>query len=61
MYSVEAGKMSAVDTEQMSAAETGQMSAVETRETGQRPVATVDISVLSQPVLARTGKLIDVC
>ena len=49
----------------MSAVETGQMSAVETRQmysikTGQRPVAIVD-TVLSQRVLARTGKLINVC
>ena len=55
--------MSAVETGQMSAAETGQMSAVETRqmftlETGQSPVSKVNI-VLSQPVLARTGKLIN--
>ena len=56
--------MSAVETGEMSAAETGQMSAVETRlmysiETGQRPVATVDICLVST-VLARTGKLINV-
>ena len=41
-----------VETGQMSAAETGQMSAVETRqmysiETGQRPVAIVDICLVS--------------
>ena len=52
MSSVETGQMSAVETGQMSAAETGQMSAVETRqmysiETGQRPVATVDICLVS--------------
>ena len=44
--------MSAVKTRQMSAAETGQMSAVETRQmysikTGQRPVAIVDICLVS--------------
>ena len=44
--------MSAVETGQMSAAETGQMSAVETRQmysikTGQRPVAIVDICLVS--------------
>ena len=52
MSSVETGQMSAVKTGQMSAAETGQMSAAETRqmysiETGQRPVATVDICLVS--------------
>ena len=44
--------MSAVEIGQMSAAETGQMSAVETRQmysikTGQRPVAIVDICLVS--------------
>ena len=44
--------MSAVETGQMSAAETRQMSAVETRQmysikTGQRPVAIVDICLVS--------------
>ena len=53
-----------VETGQMSAAETGQMSAVERRQvysikTGQSPVTIVDIS-LSQPVLAGTGKLLNV-
>ena len=52
MSSVETGQMSAVETGQMSAAETGQMSAVETRQmysikTGQRPVAIVDICLVS--------------
>ena len=52
MFSVETGQMSAVETGQMSAAETGQMSAVETRQmysikTGQRPVAIVDICLVS--------------
>ena len=44
--------MSAVETGRMSAAETEQMSAVETRQmyiiqTGQRPVAIVDICLIS--------------
>ena len=44
--------MSAVETGQVSAAETGQMSAVATRQmysikTGQRPVAIVDIRLVS--------------
>ena len=52
MSSVETGQKSAVETGQMSAAETGQMSAVETRQmynikTGQRPVARVDIYLVS--------------
>ena len=52
MSSVETGQVSAVETGQMSAAETGQMSAVETRhmysiKTGQRPVAIVDIGLVS--------------
>ena len=52
MFAVETGQMSAGETGQMPAAETGQMSAVETRkiysiETGQRPVATVDIWLVS--------------
>ena len=52
MSSAETGQMSAVETGQMSAAETGQMSAVETRQmysikTGQRPVAIVDICLVS--------------
>ena len=52
MSSVETGQMSAVETGQMSAAETGQMSVVETRQmysikTGQRPVAIVDICLVS--------------
>ena len=57
--------MSAVETGQMSAAETGQMSAVETRqmstiETGLCPVPILYICLVST-VLARTGKLINVC
>ena len=52
MFSAEAGQMSAVETGQMSAAETGQMSAAETRQmysikTGQRPVAILNISLVS--------------
>ena len=52
MSSVETGQMSAVETGQMSAAETGQISDVEPRqmysiETGQRPVATLDICLVS--------------
>ena len=57
--------MSSVGTGQMSAVETGQMSSAETRlmqngDTGQRPVLPVDICLVSAPVLARTGKLINV-
>ena len=49
---VETGQMAVVEIGQMSAAETGQMSAVETRQmysikTGQRPVAIVDICLVS--------------
>ena len=49
---VETGQMSFAETGQMSAVETGQMSAVETRQmysikTGQRPVAIVDICLVS--------------
>ena len=52
MSAVETGQMSAAETGQMPAAETGKMSAVETRQmysikTGQRPVATVDICLVS--------------
>ena len=52
MSSAVTGQMSAVATGQMSAAETGQMSAAETRQmysikTGQRPVAIVDICLVS--------------
>ena len=52
MSAVETGQMSAVETGQMSAPETGQMSAVATRrtysiKTGQRPVAIVDICLVS--------------
>ena len=52
MSSVETRQMSAVETGQMSAAETGQMSSAETRQmysikTGQRPVAIVDICLVS--------------
>ena len=48
----ETGQMSAVETGQMSAAVTGEMSAVEARhvysiQTGQRPVAIVDICLVS--------------
>ena len=49
---VETREMSVLAAEEMSGVETGQMSAVETRqmysiETGQRPVATVDICLVS--------------
>ena len=52
MSSVETGRMCAVGTGQISFAETGQVSAVGTRqmysiETGQRPVATVDICLVT--------------
>ena len=52
MSAVGTGQMSAAEAGQMSAAETGQMSAVETRQmysikTGQRPVAIVDICLVS--------------
>ena len=52
MSAAETGQISAVGTGQMSAAETGQMSAVETKqmysiEAMQRPVATVDICLVS--------------
>ena len=52
LVQVETGQMSAVETGQMSAAETGQMSAVGTRQmystkSGQRPVAIVDICLVS--------------
>ena len=62
---LEPGQMSSVETGQMSAAETGQMSAAEKRQmptiaTGRCPVSNYT-SVLSQLVLARTGKLINVC
>ena len=64
MFVAETGQMPAFETGQVSAAETGQMSAVETRqmysiETGQRPVATVDICLVST-CTSKDWKLIDV-
>ena len=66
MSSVETGQMSAVETGQMSAAETGQMSSAETRQmysiqTGQRPVAIVDICLVSAADRALVPEQIHAC
>ena len=56
-------QMSGVEAGQISAAETGQMSAVETSAKIRQgsALSQYNTSVLSQPVLARTAKLINVC